>query len=328
MNEHNFQMNMLAQRLGHYTEVKANEPMGEHTSMKTGGSADLFIEPESEAALVRCVARISDMGGSYYLLGNGSNVIFRDGGYRGVVVSTLKALSSDVLISGNTLKCGAGDSLARVSKAAAVQGLSGMEGLFGIPGTIGGAILMNAGAYGDEIADVISEVRVWDLVDSNHIMLSKDDLGFGYRTSVFQKGRMDCGSGPAMTNKGSAMTEERYLILSATFTLRQGDAKEIENTMTDYQARRTDSQPLTLPSSGSFFRRPEGHYAAALIDEAGLKGKSVGGAAVSDKHAGFIVNRGGATTSDILALSNDVKQIVYEKFGILLEEEPIFIGED
>ena len=279
--------------------------MSAHTSMRVGGPAGVFMEPESEAELIELVRGCYDSDSPYFLLGNGSNVIVRDGGYPGAVISTLKALCGYSEKS-KALSCGAGESLARACRVAAERGLSGMEELSGIPGTVGGAVFMNAGAYDREISDLVIFVRAYDLIDNNIITLSNMECGFGYRSSLFKTRPM--------------------VILSAEFELKPGVCEQIEARMAEYTRRRNEKQPVQLPSAGSFFKRPEGSHAGKLIEAAGMKGAEIGGARVSEKHAGFIVNTGGATAADVLLLADEVKKNVKEKFEIALEEEPVIIG--
>ena len=303
--------------------------MSAHTSMKVGGPAEEFAMPGGEYELIECIRTCRQNGRPYFLIGNGTNVIVRDGGYRGVVVSTLSALcgiSVEPLPDGGTSRakaddvdrcaeapnlktgivCGAGESLARVCRCAAEHGLTGLEALSGIPGTVGGAVYMNAGAYDCEIAEVLVSARAFDIVDNKTIMLTNCECKFGYRNSVFKT--------------------RPLVILSAEFALEPGIRGEIEASMKDFQRRRNEKQPVELPSAGSFFKRPEGDFAGRLIEAAGMKGARVGGAQVSEKHAGFIVNTGDATAGDVLSLAEAVKSKVYEMSGILLEEEPIVIG--
>ena len=281
--------------------------MGAHTSMKAGGPAAAFYEPEDEAGLVSLVSGFHEAGRLFFLLGNGTNVIVRDSGYPGAVVSTLKALSGYITEpSRGKLVAGAGEPLARVCRASAEAGLSGLEALSGIPGTVGGAVYMNAGAYGGEIADVIVSVRAYDMGDCKTIMLTREECAFGYRDSVFRK--------------------SPWIILSAEFSLAASEKQEIEAAMAGFTRKRNEKQPVELPSAGSFFKRPEGDYAGRLIEAAGMKGARVGGAQVSLKHAGFIVNTGGATVGDVLALASLVKEKVFEMSGIMLEEEPVILG--
>jgi len=273
--------------------------------MRVGGPADAFYEPEDEVALIECVKECIGRGQPLFLLGNGTNVIVMDSGYPGAVISTLKALSG-MEIEAETLRCGAGESLARVCRFAADSGLTGLEELSGIPGTVGGAIFMNAGSYDREIADVLISVRAYDIENCKYIMLTNDDCEFGYRTSLFK--------------------HEGHIILSTEFGLATGAKDEIHSKISEYTRLRNEKQPVELPSVGSFFKRPKGGFAGRLIEEAGLKGARVGGAQVSEKHAGFIVNTGGATASDVLALADLVKAKVFENSGVLLEEEPVIIG--
>ena len=318
--------------------------MSEYTSMRVGGEAD-FFEPEDEAGLIECVFMCEDNGKPWFLLGNGTNVIVRDGGYHGAVISTLKALGGaevkhddggtpratsersllvsryaasptnkeDADINTYEVIAGAGESLARVCRVAAEHGLAGLEALSGIPGTVGGAVFMNAGAYGSEIADVIDCIHVYDVVDRKNIMLPKNECGFGYRRSGFREI-------PDIQNGG------RYIILSAQLSLKPGNRDDIEARMAEYTKRRNEKQPVELPSSGSFFKRPVGDFAGRLIEAAGMKGARVGGAQVSEKHAGFIVNMGGATAADVLTLADEIKAKVYETSTVRLEEEPVVIG--
>jgi len=286
--------------------------MSEHTSMKVGGPARFFIEPASEAELVEKVREFHGDGLPFFILGNGTNVIVRDRGYFGAVISTLKALTGISVSSGSgdahktALYCGAGESLARISRVAAESGLTGLEELSGIPGSVGGAVYMNAGAYEREIAGVVLSVKAYDIVDDKIIMLTKDECMFGYRSSVFKKMPL--------------------VVLGAEFGLASGEREEIYAMMADFAGKRNEKQPVELPSAGSFFKRPEGGYAGRLIEAAGLKGMRKGGAQVSEKHAGFIVNTGGATASDVLNLAEEIKMIVYAKFRVELEEEPVIIG--
>ena len=237
-----------------------------------------------------------------YFLGNGSNVIFNDDGFDGVIIKT-SALNS-VDIDGNTVKSGAGVLMTSLSKKVQEKGLSGLEFCYGIPGNVGGGIFMNAGAYGGEISQCLVSVDYLD-EKGNLCTVSKDDCDFSYRHSNFMK--------------------NDWLIVSATFSLTEKDPAEMLVFMEDIMQRRKDKQPLDKPSAGSSFKRPAGYFAAALIDECGLKGLTVGGAQVSEKHAGFIVNIGGATCRDIVALADKVRQIVYDQRGVVLEKEMIIV---
>ena len=238
----------------------------------------------------------------HYFLGNGSNVIFNDNGFDGVIIKT-SALNS-IEIDKNYVKSGAGVLMTALAKKLQENNLSGLEFCYGIPGNIGGGVFMNAGAYGGEISDCLVSV---EYIDEKGILksISKEECDFSYRHSRFMK--------------------EKWLIVSATFKLEEKDGEEMLCFMEDIMQRRKDKQPLDKPSAGSSFKRPVGYFAAALIDECGLKGMTVGGAQVSEKHAGFIVNIGGATCEDIVALADKVRQIVFEKKGVVLEKEMIIV---
>jgi len=282
--------------------------LSEYTSMKVGGPAREVCEPADEAAFIDCIKGLRSKGAPYFVMGNGTNVVVRDGGYAGAVVLTVNALRGLEARGNGRLVCGAGESLARVCRYAAEQGLSGIEGLSGIPGTVGGAVFMNAGAYGYEIKAVLVSARAYNANNETIIMLSNEECEFAYRTSVFRRKPM--------------------LILSAEFALWPADREEIEHKMSEFTRLRNEKQPLDLPSAGSFFKRPENDFAGRLIEAAGMKGARVGGAQVSEKHAGFIVNTGGATARDILGLAAQVKANVFEKFDVELEAEPVIMGED
>jgi len=294
--------------MGMKTEMVEAIELSEKTSMRVGGAAREFFEPADEAGFIDLVRGFHKAGKPYFVLGNGTNVIVRDGGYPGAVVSTTAALKGLSIDAQGTLVCGAGESLAGACRFAAGHGLSGLEGLSGIPGTVGGAVFMNAGAYGSETAAVACYVRAYMPDDDTIIMLTNLECEFGYRKSVFK--------------------EKGLLILSAGFALEAGNKEEIQAKMSEFTRLRNEKQPIDMPSSGSFFKRPEGDYAGRLIEAAGMKGARVGGAQVSVKHAGFIVNTGGATADDVLALADMVKAKVFEMFGVKLEEEPVIIGVD
>ncbi len=276
-----------------------NEPMKEHTTFKTGGPADYYVEPDSILRLCEITDMCRSAGVRHMILGNGSNVLFSDEGYAGVVIG-IGSRISEITREGEEIKAMSGAMLSALSAKAAGAGLTGLEFASGIPGSVGGAVVMNAGAYGGEITDVITGALVYDS-EGNIIRLSHDELELGYRTSVIQK-------------KG-------YIVLEAYFKLERGNEEEILARMKELNAKRRDKQPLNLPSAGSTFKRPEGYYAAALIEECGLKGYAVGDAMVSKKHSGFVVNTGNATTRDILDVIEHVRNTVYEKKGVMLETE-------
>ena len=278
---------------------REQEPLAAHCTFRIGGPAEVFVCPESEAQLVRAVLLCREQGVRYYLLGNGSNILFSDQGFCGAVID-LSALRGPVVREGRTLRAGAGVRLSALCLEALRAGLTGLEFAYGIPGTVGGAVYMNAGAYGGEIKDVLVSVRY--LTAQGEVKtVPAAELDLGYRHSVFE------------TNGGC--------ILAAKFCLKEGDPAQIRAGMDDLMARRADKQPLDKPSAGSTFKRPAGAFAAALIDQCGLKGFRRGGAAVSDKHSGFVVNLGGASCTDVLALCDEVRRIVKEKTGYDLEKE-------
>ena len=281
--------------------TRHNEPLAKYSSFRTGGKAANIIFPESTEEFVTALRE--NPGAA--VLGNLSNTLVLDGGIDGTVIITTKLNS--VSVNGNTVTAAAGASLTSVAVAARDASLAGCEFLYGIPGTVGGGVFMNAGAYGGEIADIIENAVVFT-PDGKVTTLSKDDLDLGYRTSKLQS--------------------TRYILLSAAFSLQSGNKEVISSAMDDLMNRRMTTQPLDKPSCGSTFKRPAGNYAGKLISDCGLKGMSVGGAQVSEKHAGFIVNSGGATSRDILDLVQLVKKTVFEKTGVLLEEEIRIIGRE
>lgn len=281
--------------------TRHNEPLAKYSSFRTGGKADNIIFPESTEEFVTALRE--NPGAA--VLGNLSNTLVLDGGIDGTVILTTKLNS--VSVNGNTVTAAAGASLTSVAVAARDASLAGCEFLYGIPGTVGGGVFMNAGAYGGEIADIIENAVVFT-PDGKVTTLSKGDLDLGYRTSKLQS--------------------TRYILLSAAFSLQSGNREVISSAMDDLMNRRMTTQPLDKPSCGSTFKRPTGNFAGKLISDCGLKGISVGGAQVSEKHAGFIVNSGGATSRDILDLVQLVKKTVFEKTGVLLEEEIRIIGRE
>ena len=282
------------------------EPMTKHTSFHIGGPADLMAQPQSEAELRTLLVKAAEAAVPVTLVGNGSNLLVRDKGIRGLVIK-LGNMLRDIEIDGKVLTFGSGVSLAMASKKAAELGLSGMEFAVGIPGSIGGAVYMNAGAYDGEMAKVVKSVRVMDAA-GNVSELAAEELDFGYRHSALQ------GSGKIVT--------------SVTVELAAGDKQAIADKMADFSNRRITKQPLELPSAGSMFKRPPGYFAGTLIDQTGLKGYTVGGAQVSTKHAGFVVNIGGATAADVLQLISDVQAKVMEAHGVHLEPEVLVLGEE
>lgn len=281
-------------------DFAVDEPLKRHTSFKIGGNAKIFVKPESEEQLKEIVLLCKNENVEFYLLGKGSNVLFSDEGFDGVVISTTEKFNGIRKLSENTFECDAGVKLSALCNFALENSYTGFECLYGIPGTVGGAIITNAGAYGGEISDVAIEVKH---IDNNGDFGSfiGEEIEFSYRHSAYE------------TNS--------YLICSVVFVCEKGNKSEIKAKMDDLISRRKEKQPLEYASAGSTFKRPKGGYAAALIEEAGLKGVHVGDAEVSVKHSGFVINKGNATCEDVLSLIKIIKQKVYENSGISLECE-------
>ncbi|MGN0451604.1 MAG: UDP-N-acetylmuramate dehydrogenase [Acutalibacteraceae bacterium] len=286
-------------------EYKINEPMSCHTSFKIGGAADIFISVRSSGELSAVFKKCGELDMPRLVIGKGSNLLVSDSGVEGAVISLLNM--NGISVEGEEITCGAGAALSDVCRAALDNSLTGLEFAYGIPGSIGGAVYMNAGAYGGEMADVILSAECLAR-DGSFVKVNASDMNFGYRKSVF---------------KENGMT-----VLSAVLRLKKSDKKEIEAKMDDYIYRRKSKQPLEYPSAGSFFKRPTGYFAGALIEKNGLKGETVGGAQVSEKHAGFIINRGGATCEDVKKLGKNVSDRVFAADGVRLEPEVIFIGRE
>lgn len=278
---------------------KEQEPLAAHATFRIGGPAAVFVQPEGEGALCRAVALCRELAVPYYILGNGSNVLFGDRGYAGAVISTA-GMKGEASRQGDTLTAPAGMPLGVLCMAALHAGLTGLEFAYGIPGTVGGAVYMNAGAYGGEMKDVLVSVR-YLTAEGTVEEIPASQLELGYRHSVFE------------TNGGC--------ILAATVRLAPGDPDAIAAKMNELMGRRRDKQPLDKPSAGSTFKRPAGAFAGALIEQCGLRGHRCGGAAVSEKHCGFVVNLGGATCADVLALCDEVARTVKEQTGFTLEKE-------
>ena len=282
-----------------------NEPMSAHTTLKLGGPADYLVFPRSAEE----IAALFSEAGAYNLpvtvIGHGSNLLVLDGGIRGLVISVGKNMRK-IRREGNTVTAQAGAMLGAVAAEAAEAGLAGLEFASGIPGTVGGGVTMNAGAFGGEMAQVITRVNGIS-PNGKAVSLSREEMRFGYRQS--------------------AVTDLNFVVTEAVFELQPGDPAAIRSLMSELNARRAEKQPLDVPSAGSTFKRPEGYYAAALIDQCGLKGYSVGGARVSMKHAGFLVNTG-TSSEDFLNLMKKVQQIVEERVGVRLEPEIRILGEE
>lgn len=284
--------------------ILENEPMSKHTTFRIGGNADVFVSPEV-SQVSDIIALAKEYGVPVTVIGNGSNLLVGDKGIRGLVLSFGKEAEA-IRLDGNRMTVAAGTILAKAAAEAARNSLAGLEFAAGIPGSLGGAIVMNAGAYGGEMKDVVVSAKV--LTPEGEIKeLSKEELDLSYRHSC--------------------IPENEYIVLEATLELLHGEETAIREKMADFKNRRVDKQPLEYPSAGSTFKRPEGYFAGKLIQDANLRGYQVGGAQVSEKHCGFVINKGNATAQDVLQLIQDVKRIVYDTFQVELEPEVKMIGE-
>ena len=286
-------------------DIKVNEPMSKHTSFRVGGPAKVFLVVHSEEILSKILMALKERKIPYFILGNGSNLLVSDQGYDGVMVY-LGEEFANLEIEGNRIKAGAAAFLGKVARKALEEELTGLEFAAGIPGTLGGGVVMNAGAYGGELSQVVTKVRAMNAV-GNIVILEKNELLLGYRTSIFKM--------------------QPFVILEVILELRKGNQEEIRAKMDEYTKARIEKQPLEYPSAGSTFKRPEGYFAGKLIMDAGLRGFSVGDAQVSEKHCGFVINKGNATASDICTLMKEVTGKVKEQFGVELEPEVILLGE-
>ncbi|MGN1416148.1 MAG: UDP-N-acetylmuramate dehydrogenase [Oscillospiraceae bacterium] len=285
-------------------KVLYNEPLKKYTTFKVGGECSCIIKPKSAADCGRLAAELKKEGEPFFVLGKGSNVIADDGGYKGTVLLIGEDMS-EISVNGNIITAGAGAPLISVCKKALENSLTGLEFAYGIPGTVGGGVYMNAGAYGGEIKDILKFAEAVDRETFEVRRFTAEEAQLSYRKSIFM--------------------ENGYIITSAVFELSDGDSAEIKTKMNELMEKRISKQPLDFPSAGSTFKRPEGSFASLLIEQCGLKGLSVGGAQVSTKHSGFVINTGNATSADIFALIEKVKEIVFEKTGYRLECEPVIL---
>ncbi|MFA5524201.1 MAG: UDP-N-acetylmuramate dehydrogenase [Tissierellales bacterium] len=286
--------------------VLADEPMSNHTSFKIGGPVDVLVIPGTVEELANSIRLCKDKGLSYFVMGNGSNLIIRDKGMRGVVIKVSESMSN-VEVKGTKITAEAGALLSVVSKAALRNSLAGLEFASGIPGSLGGAVAMNAGAYGGEMKDVVTKALCLD-TDGNFIEYENKDIDFGYRQSRVQS--------------------ENLFVVRVEMELKEGKYEDIKAYMDELTKKRTSKQPLHLPSAGSVFRRPEGYFAGKLIEDSGLKGLTLGGAQVSEKHSGFIVNVGSAKSDDVINLIKVVQKTVSDKYGVNLQTEVKIMGEE
>ena len=286
-------------------DILTEEPMSRHTTFRIGGEAACFIRISSEEQLRKLIPYFENVGVEYFVLGKGSNLLVGDKGYPGVILQISDACQQ-IEAEENRLQVQAGATLSKVALFAMERGLEGLEFAAGIPGTVGGGVVMNAGAYGGEMKQVVESVRVLSS-EGEILTLDNDTMEFGYRTSIIRN--------------------RNFTVLSVTFRLREGNREEIRARIEDFQKRRMEKQPLNYPSAGSTFKRPEGYFAGKLIMDAGLRGYQVGGAQVSEKHCGFVINKGDATAADICQLMRDVSDKVQAQFGVVLEPEVKMIGE-
>ena len=295
----------LAKTIVGEPNAKLNEPMCAHTTFRVGGNADLYLIPQTTSQLIALIKLFRQTGFDYYVIGNGSNILVGDKGVRGAVIEIGKSLG-ETNVTGEVIEAQSGILLSKLAIVAADNGLSGLEFASGIPGSFGGAVYMNAGAYGGEMKDVVESVTYLDdKTEVQEIPASKCE--FGYRHSFF--------------------TDTDYIILSAKIRLEPKDREKIREYMRELTQKRVSKQPVDKASGGSTFKRPEGYFAAALIEEAGLKGYAVGGASVSEKHSGFVVNNGNATAADVVKVIEHVRETVKKYNGVELETEIKFLGE-
>ena len=285
-------------------DILTEEPMSRHTTFRIGGEAACFIRISSEEQLQKLIPYFENVGVEYFVLGKGSNLLVGDKGYPGVILQISDACQQ-IEAEENRLQVQAGATLSKVALFAMERGLEGLEFAAGIPGTVGGGVVMNAGAYGGEMKQVVESVRVLSS-EGEILTLDNDTMEFGYRTSIIRN--------------------RNFTVLSVTFRLREGNREEIRARIEDFQKRRMEKQPLNYPSAGSTFKRPEGYFAGKLIMDAGLRGFQIGDARVSDKHCGFVVNVGKATARDVTDVIEEVQEKVRERFGVSLEREVIYLG--
>lgn len=290
-------------------QIKKNEPLAAHTTFRIGGPADFLIIPDKIEQISLLLSLCARENIPYYILGNGSNILVSDEGYRGVVLCIGSEMAQYKFVEEDSdtvrVTAGAGIMLSKLANEVAKQGLTGFEFAAGIPGTLGGAITMNAGAYGGEIKDTICQVKVITSL-GELLTLSKEELEMGYRTSIIQK--------------------EDYIVVEADFVFQKGNVTEIKEKISELNRQRREKQPLEYPSAGSTFKRPEGYFAGKLIMDAGLRGYRVGDVMVSEKHCGFVINVGNGTANDVRILMEDVTRIVYQKYKVKLEPEVRMLG--
>ena len=288
-------------------KASENEPLAPRSTFRIGGAARLAAMPDSTDKIIEAVGTAKETGLDFVVIGNGSNVLFSDKGFDGLVIFTRGADS--VVIRGNRVVADAGAPFTKLAVTVKNAGLTGLEFAYGIPGSVGGAVYMNAGAYNGEASQVVVSSTAYDDLTEEVRVIRGEEHNFGYRTSVYSQNR------------------DRLTVLSAEFELKEGDSAVIWETMQELMRRRREKQPLEYPNAGSVFKRPKGYFVGKLISDAGLKGYTIGGAQVSEKHAGFIINRGGATAEDVLRLVEHIQKTVQSRFGVMLECEINFKGQ-
>ncbi len=300
MNQYSYLENILDK-----SRIKYDEPMKKHTTIRIGGPAKCLVLPTSIEEIKNIIKYANENNIKYYIIGNGSDIVVRDEGIDGLVIK-INSKFDNVDIEGETIKVLAGTSMPKLSQIAKKSSLTGLEFACGIPGTVGGGVRMNAGAYGSEMSNVIEDITYLD-ENCNIVTITNKEAKFAYRHSIFTD-------------------NPRYVVLSATLKLKKGNIEEIDKVMKENTAARKLKQPLEYPNAGSTFKRPEGYFVGKLVSDAGLRGYEIGGAQVSIKHTGFIVNKGNATSKDVEALIKYIQEVVYEKFKVKLETEIEFIG--
>ena len=286
-------------------QILFEEPMKRHTTFRIGGPAEIFVMPKTIEEVKKALEICRQEAIPYFVLGNGSNLLVSDRGYRGVIIQMDRNME-EITVEGTEIHAAAGALLSSIAASARRASLAGFEFAGGIPGTLGGAVVMNAGAYGGEMKDVLKEVTVMTQ-EGEICVIPAEKLEMGYRTSIIKKAG--------------------YLVLGATISLHEGNLEEIKALTRELSERRTSKQPLEFPSAGSTFKRPEGYFAGKLIMDSGLRGYQIGGARVSDKHCGFVINAGDATAEDVVKLMEYVVKVVQEKYGVTLEPEVKFLGD-
>lgn len=284
--------------------IRLQEPMAGHTTFRIGGPADCFLQIENEEQLKGVQRYLNMVEVPYFVLGNGSNLLVNDNGYRGIILQ-IGPRMSEIVVEGERVVAKAGALLSQVARVAMEHGLAGLEFASGIPGTVGGGVMMNAGAYDGEMSQVVTQVRVISR-DGETLELDRDTMEFGYRTSTIRN--------------------NSFIVTEVTFELQKGDRGMIKAKMEELMERRREKQPLEYPSAGSTFKRPEGYFAGKLITDAGMRGFQAGGARVSDKHCGFIINTGNATAQDVRDVMSEIQRRVKDKFRVDLEPEVVFLG--